>query len=199
MNKVELMYYQLANTFSDINEHLPTLRRYASECDHITEMGVRWVVSTYAFAIAKPKNFISIDIRHPGEDEWDSVWKSGQRLIEIEEYCKENNVNYKFVLGDTRKLEIEETDLLFIDTLHEYEQIKIELELHSNKAKKYIICHDTEFFKFKNETAPEVTGQSEKDNIGIWPAIVQFLDSNPNWKIHEVFTNCNGLTVLKRV
>lgn len=199
MKEVELMYEQLASSPSDINEHLPTLKRYASECDHVTEMGVRWVVSTYAFATAKPKTFVSIDIRHPSENEWNSRWGSGQRLTDIEEYCKENNINYKFILGDTRKLEIEETDLLFIDTLHEYEQLKIELELHANKAKKYIIFHDTESFKFRNETAPDIRGQSEKDKIGIWPAILEFLNSNSNWKVQETFTNCNGLTVLKRV
>ena len=199
MNNVEQMYQQLASSPSDINEHLPTLKRYAGECEHITEMGVRWVVSTYAFATAKPKTFISIDIRHPGEDEWNSKWGSGQRLIDIENYCKENQIDYKFILGDTRKLEIDQTDLLFIDTLHEYDQLKTELELHANKARKYIIFHDTESFRFRNETAPDIRGQSENDKIGIWPAISEFLQLNPQWKIHETFTNCNGLMVLKRV
>ena len=53
---IENYYNNLVNTPSDINEHLPTLRKYAEECDHITEMGVRWIVSTYAFLAAKPIN-----------------------------------------------------------------------------------------------------------------------------------------------
>ena len=44
------------NLVSDINEHLPTLKRYAEDCDHITEMGVRWLVSTIAFMMGQPKN-----------------------------------------------------------------------------------------------------------------------------------------------
>ena len=59
---LEQIYYQKCNSPSDINEHLPTLKRYADECEHITEMGVRWVVSTYAFLMSKPKKLVSIDI-----------------------------------------------------------------------------------------------------------------------------------------
>jgi hypothetical protein len=199
MNKIETMYNELVRSHSDINEHLPTLKRYAEECEHVTEMGVRWVVSTYAFAVAKPKTFISIDIRHPAEEEWDSRWKSGDRLKSIENYCKENEINYKFIQADTRKIEIEETDLLFIDTLHEYEQLKTELKLHADKARKYIIFHDTESFRFRNETDPSVQGTSNGIKLGIWPAIEEFLSDNKNWKINEVFTNCNGLTILKRI
>ena len=48
---------------SDINEHLETIKKYASECKHITEMGVRSVVSTWAFLESKPKRLVSIDIQ----------------------------------------------------------------------------------------------------------------------------------------
>jgi hypothetical protein len=201
MNSVEQSYQLLVERSSDINEHLPTLKRYAEECDHITEMGVRWVVSTFAFAVAKPKTFVSIDIIDPRSDfeNWNSVWGSGERLNSIIKYCAENNVNYSFLLSDTTKITIDETDLLFIDTLHEYNQMKTELKLHGNKAKKYLIFHDTENFKFRNERTPDVYGVSGKDKLGIWSAIEEFLIENPHWKIHELFTNCNGLTILKRV
>ena len=43
-------YYQIqCDTASDINEHLPVLKEYAQKCETITEMGVRAVVSTWAF------------------------------------------------------------------------------------------------------------------------------------------------------
>jgi hypothetical protein len=201
MNSVEQSYQLLVESSSDINEHLPTLKRYAEECDHITEMGVRWVVSTFAFAVAKPKTFVSIDIIDPRSDfeNWNSIWGSGERLNSIIKYCAENNVNYSFLLSDTTKITIDETDLLFIDTLHEYNQTKTELKLHGNKAKKYIIFHDTENFKFREERTPEVYGVSSKDKLGIWPAIEEFLTENLHWKIHEIFNNCSGLTILKRV
>ena len=34
---------------SDINEHLPTLHDYASKCESVLELGVRGVISSYAF------------------------------------------------------------------------------------------------------------------------------------------------------
>lgn len=202
MNIIETMYEYLVRVPSDINEHLPTLKRYASECDHVTEMGVRWVVSTYAFVVAKPKKLISIDIVDPRNlssetAHWNS-FRCGERLNSIIEHCSVNNIDYQFVLGDTTKIKIEETDLLFIDTLHEYDQIKKELELHGNKARKYIIFHDTVNFKNRNERTPDIYGKNSLDKIGIWPAIEEFLNSNNHWQIHEVFENCMGLTVLKR-
>ena len=45
----------VTETHSDINEHIPALINYAQQCDHITEMGVRWIVSTWAFMAASPK------------------------------------------------------------------------------------------------------------------------------------------------
>ena len=48
-------------------------------------------------------------------------------------------IDFLFTEADVLKIEIEETDLLFIDTYHAYQQIKGEFELHGNKAKKYII------------------------------------------------------------
>lgn len=195
---LEQVYSALCSASSDINEHLPTLKRYAEECDHVTEMGVRWVVSTYAFVVANPKKIISIDIIDPrnlteGTHHWDN-YRCGDRMNQIIDYCALKGIDYHFVLGDTTKIEIEETDLLFIDTLHTYNQIKTELKLHGNKARKYLIFHDTENFRFRNETGE--SGGPEK--TGIFPAIEEFLANNPHWKVHEVFTNCMGLTVLKR-
>lgn len=196
MNKIESMYNYSVKTPSDINEHLSTLKKYASECDHVTEMGVRWVVSTYAFVVAKPKTIVSIDLIDPrnlvsGTKHWDR-YECGKRLSDIVDHCLSNNINYKFILGDTTKIEIEETDLLFIDTLHTYSQLKKELELHGNKSKKYIIFHDTTSHRYINET-PEIT-----EKTGIWPAIEEFLNKNKHWKIDEIFENCNGLTILKK-
>ena len=166
-------YQQLVDTVSDINEHLPTLKKYAEECTHVTEMGVRWIVSTYAFLAARPKTMFSIDIQH----------------------CK-----YKFWQANNLEIEIEETDLLFIDTWHSYKQLKSELELHASKVKKYIILHDTVLFGTKDEL-------NSYDNLGwfngfeqkgLLPALNEFLEGNEEWVLHEVFTNNNGLTILKR-
>jgi hypothetical protein len=37
---------EISNKKSDINEHIVTMIKYGSKCEHITEMGVRGIVST---------------------------------------------------------------------------------------------------------------------------------------------------------
>jgi hypothetical protein len=179
MNRLQQTYERLCNQPSDINEHLPTLKKYADECEHITEMGVRWVVSTYALLMGKPKKLISYDINPINSEP-------------IQEMVKDVT-DFRFSVANTLDLEIEETDLLFIDTLHNYNQLKGELELHGNKAKKYIIFHDTTAFEWIGESY-----QDKVDEVGLWPAIEEFLEINTNWELHERFTNNNGLTILKR-
>ena len=60
---LQTLYESYCNYPSDINEHLPTLKKYADECDHITEMGVREGVSFVALLNGKPKKMVGIDIK----------------------------------------------------------------------------------------------------------------------------------------
>lgn len=184
-------YNQLRSTPSDINEHLPVLKRYAEECDVVVEMGVRWVVSTFAFICAKPKKLISLDIHHPNH------WGGGDVFEEAIRYCKEDSIDFSFVQSSSLDYDMPECDLLFIDTWHAYRQLRAELNLHHKKVRKYIILHDTELFCNQDETAYGPAG--EGDEVGICNAMNRFINENPDWVIHEKFKNNNGLTVLKRV
>jgi hypothetical protein len=91
-------------------------------------------------------------------------------------------------------IEIEETDLLFIDTYHCYEQLKQELNLHSGKVRKYIVFHDTYTYGRKGEN---LSYQSFEGTKGILYAIEEFLEENKNWEIvHDVDYN-NGLIIIE--
>lgn len=174
-------------TPSDINEHIDTLYNLAKECEHITEMGVRNVVSTWAFMLRDPKKLVGIDI-HTNENVG----------IASKLYPK-----WKFILGDTTKIKIEETDLLFIDTLHIYSQLKKELILHAGQVKKYIVLHDTTTYGYKDEPTdwqtPEIMQNYQLDEKkGLQPAVNEFLIDNPEWILYKEYTNNNGLTILKR-
>jgi len=48
MEYIKQKYNFLCKNKSDINEHLPTLYRYATQCQSIAELGVRGVISTWA-------------------------------------------------------------------------------------------------------------------------------------------------------
>lgn len=180
--KLESIYNQKVNTASDINEHLPTLKKYAEKCDVIVELGVRSIVSTWAFISGLPKRLISVDHVHPSQ-------YNSNDLQTVEEISKEVGVDFSFILSDSRTVELPECDLLFIDTLHTYDQIKSELSVHGSKVKKYIIFHDTITFRDNGE----ISG-----NVGIWPAIEEFMSDNPQWKLCESFDNNNGLTIIEK-
>ena len=176
-------YYLLCNTPSDINEHLPTIRKHAEECDIVVELGVRYVVSTWAFVAAKPKRLISVDIKHPSE------FGATDALDEVSAACVEQGTQFEFLLGDSRKVELPDHDLLFIDTLHTYDHLKEELAKQSVRTRKYIIFHDTVTFGNRDESG---------GGRGLNPAISEFLSVNPKWSVKHVFTNNNGLTVLQK-
>ena len=57
----------LYQTPSDINEHIPAMVKYGQECNHITEMGVRWIVSTWVWLGCAPKKLISYDVQDPSK------------------------------------------------------------------------------------------------------------------------------------
>jgi len=175
------LFEQRRNQSSDINEHLPTLKELSSECDTITEMGVRNVVSTWAFLNGYPKKLTSYDIIDPPKS----------NLQEAMDFAQANNIDFNFFQKNVLSIEIEETDLLFIDTKHTYEQLKQELEKHSNKAKKYIILHDTVTYGIR---APQWLGGGE----GLLKAIFEFLDKTDDWFIYKEYKNNNGLMILKR-
>jgi hypothetical protein len=181
-------YQQACKTPSDINEHLEVLYDLAKECTHITEMGVRSVVSTWAFMYRNPSVLIGIDLHiHPNIN------------IALNAYPK-----WKFIQADTLKIDIEPTDLLFIDTLHIYSQLKKELFKHGYKAKKYIVLHDTTTYGASDEPTdwqtPEIMENYQTENKkGLMPALNEFLEFNKEWYIYRQYTNNNGLTILKRL
>jgi cephalosporin hydroxylase len=200
MTTIASEFSRLCTTASDIWEHLPTLERYALECNHITECGVRSAVSSYAFANGLRRNpnakLIQVDI------------DGSHGIRTFQSLASKEGLNTVFYQMSDLDCPMENTDLLFIDTWHVYGHMKRELERWNSYVGKYMILHDTEVDRWVGETIRngwDGEEQSRKSGIpvheimrGIWPAVLEFLESHPEWKIHEHFSNCNGLTVLKR-
>lgn len=193
MIDIDIIYNALHKTQSDINEHFPVIKEYTEKCTHVTEMGVRFVNSTFAFLKGSPKIFRCIDLYHP------SKWNYGERLQLVEDYCKQTGIDFKFIVGDSLTTDIEETDLLFIDTLHRYHQLKNELQKHSPKVKKFIMMHDTTTYGSIDEQNYYTDFNPKENKSGLWPAIEEFLQSNSEWKLINRYHNNNGLTILERI
>lgn len=187
INKIEF----LKNTPSDINEHLQTLVDYSKECEHVTEFGVRWVISTWCFLLY-PKKIIGYDILYD------------PNIEELKNIVNEYNIDFEYRLEDVLNVDIEQTDLLFIDTLHRYNQLIMELEKHNKKVNKYIILHDTNTFARMDEGLYDHASDILKDQPiskqGLKNAIDDFLKSEDggDWFILKEYFNDNGLTILKR-
>jgi hypothetical protein len=188
---------------SDINEHLDVLNSYALKCDTILETGVRGVVSSWAFLKGLndnnkiKKKLILNDI----ED---------CNIKEIQQVCKNAKIDFEFIKKNNLDLEFSENfDLIFIDTWHVYGQLSRELAKFSKISNKFIILHDTtvdaEFgesirLKLNIDAQAKASGFTiDEISKGLWPAVEEFIGFNENWIIEKRYTNCNGLTVLKRV
>jgi hypothetical protein len=205
LEKIEERYKQLCSTSSDINEHLPTLYRYAKECESILETGVRGVVSSWALSYgllcnnSENKRILFNDIVKCD-------------IEELLESLSGFNINASCEWVNNLNLELNENfDMVFIDTWHVYGQLKRELDKFAPLTNKYIILHDTTIDEIYGETIRLMGGlnaaneQSHNSGIpvdeilkGIGPAVSEFLD-NSNWKVKEKFTNNNGLTVLEKI
>ena len=161
---------------TDIHGHLPIISELTSQCNHVTELGVGWAQSTRAF------------LRHDVElHSYEFMPQPGIR--EFFDEAKNAGRNVTLHIDDTRKVDIAETDLMLVDSLHIYEQVQKELELHASKVRKYLLFHDTTLFADRGEFGGK----------GIWPAIQEFIDSHSEWQLVERRHNNNGLTILKRV
>lgn len=178
---LEKIYTDLCNRPSDINEHLPTIRQYASGCDTFIEMGTRWCCSIYAALAGRPKKTISYDIAY------------NPAIEQVKAMAKAENLDFEFINADVLSITIPVCEVLLIDTKHNYLQLKRELALHAKNVNKYIIFHDTTTFRSKDEF-PEGSFKE-----GLWPAIEEFLMANQEWKMEKEFTNNNGLLIIKRI
>ena len=119
-------------------------------------------------------------------------------------------VRTSMAIADSRKIILpHEFDLLFIDTLHVYGQLKAELWAHQGRIRRFIVLHDTEIDGDRGEILrmgwdarkmAEDRGIKEEELLqGMGRAIREFLAEFPGWVKQSHFANNNGLTVLARV
>jgi len=203
MNPIHEKYKRLCVIRTNINEHLPNLRYYASKCQHVTECGSCGVMSSFALArglldsrAGTEKKMVLIDVK---KDETINVFA---------EDCKTSCIETVFYQESDLTCPVEETDMLFIDTWHVYGQMKRELERWSGSVKKYIVMHNTTVDEQVGENirlgqnidqVVAATGFERADvEKGLWPAIEEFLEAHPEWTLKERLTYNNGLTVLER-
>lgn len=184
LNPEELKDVTVFENRPDISMHMPALANLALHSHFILELGTaNGNGSTRAFTAGMRRNehedrlFISVDFADP--------------LIDEQE--KPDLPFWWYVIGDTTKKETVETvkkickdrlaDLIFIDTEHSYDQMKLELPIWKELASPNALWlfHDT----YMNGEYNPMTD-----------AIKEFAEANPEWEYFDLSKESNGIGML---
>ena len=98
-------------------------------------------------------------------------------------------------------LNIDECDMLFINTWNSHEIVTGMLEKFGNRAHKFIAVHNTHTYAAIDEKVNWQDFRTTRSlpNEGIIAPLINFTIKNRHWRFKEHKTNNNGLTVLERV
>jgi hypothetical protein len=161
-------------TPSTISEHWGTLVRYGRLVHTVLELGSGF--STLAW-LASAGHVTTIDVEPlPWTD----------RLVELADGKLEAHT------GSDLDFSPRKVDLLYIDTLHTYDQLRQELALHGPHA-GLIVMHDVE--SFGTADSP-LTRENHPGDRGLIPAIQEFCAAH-GYKVLEHFYNQHGLMILE--
>lgn len=178
---LEAIYRGYKNTPSAVNEHLPKLRELASKCSHVTEFGTGMGRITSALIAALPSTVATYDT-FPGE----GVIQGIQNVLS--EASTGRPVNFLPHSEDVLSIDIAETDLLVIDTIHNGEQLSAELSRHAPQVSRWIAILGTQTWQ----------NIGEGDGAGMLTAEVEFMQANPEWSTIYHTDRNNGLTILSK-
>lgn len=166
----------------DLNEHLPTLKKYSERCDYVAEITKRRE-STVGLLSGRPKRLLTFT------SEPDPLLMHHlQRASKTDEGLNESVVDIR----QGRPTEdFPEVDMLFIDDMHNGPAVRHQLQTYGPKVSKYIVFHDTEYHG--------KVGDAGAESEGILPPIREFCEQNQEWFVAEHYLKQYGLTVLSRV
>jgi hypothetical protein len=188
--KLLAKYEEMQASENDTSEFITLFQSYAAQCRH--------AISTVGFLAGLPEQLHSYDINY------------SENIKEVEDLADQNGVFFYFHLNDVLEVDIAETDLLFIDTYHSYKQLKAELTRHGNKARKWILLHDTTLFGEEGMDSP-IVGKEGMESLrlsekgmdfiprGLNHAIHEFLRANTKWRLKEKIESPWGLTILEKI
>jgi hypothetical protein len=188
---VEQVYARHCAGNTAISPHLPRLRALAEGAAVAVEFGVKRGASSSALLMGAAE-VVSYDVvATPEARQLETI--AGER--------------WQYRVEDSRGANVPGCDLLFIDSLHDYEQCSAELSAHGNKASRYLVFHDTQTFgavgadgetgKHKWTYVPG-RGSVPLNCLGIRQAIDEFMIANPAWRIVAAYPDSHGLLVLQR-
>lgn len=186
---IDAVYVRHCAGKTAIAPHLPRLRALADGLELAVEFGVKRGASSAALLLGA-KRVVSFDVVATPEARELEAAAGGRWDYRIE---------------DSRKADVPECDMLFVDSLHDYEQCAAELNYHGDKARRFIALHDTQTFwevGANGETGRKkwdyVAGRGSVplDCLGIGQAILNFMSCHRKWYVQASYPDSHGLLVL---
>ena len=141
------------------------------ECESYTELGVNQGATLAAAMLTNPIKVRAYDI---------SLKPYNFAKRHFDNYTNSNDIDYKIFEDNTLQVKLDPVDLLYIDTLHRYDHLTKELALHGDKAKKYIVFHDTHAQQ------------------GLKKAVQEYVQAHPEWSIVTDCQDSVGFMTIKR-
>lgn len=173
------LYEHQLRTSTDINEHMPYLKELASTCNHVTELSCWNNGALMALASGRPKKLISVC---PNEKpEW--------QLFHSRRLTMGDRTTFTSMLGHPLAAVIEETDLLFISTVHNGEFLLQELTRYADKVRKFIVIQNTGVYGENGDGGGK----------GLRHGVADFLERNEHWDVAHDDRKCNGIMTLIRL
>jgi hypothetical protein len=160
------VYWKMAG---DMPTRMDWLVEIFSDLDTITELGHYQGCSTAVWLKCRPKKLVTID------------YANHLPIKEYKSIADDIGVDMRVIIEDDLKIDIDYTDLLFIDTMHTEDHTYNELVKHGNKSKKYIAFHDVN---------PKIFGTQK--------GIDKWLETNKDWKTFYHDINECGFLVLEK-
>jgi len=178
VTSLDELYAKVCNEVSDVFLHCPTIREFASRCEHVTELGLNSLGVCVSIMAGQPGKFVAYGKK---KEQLDAV---------IEQLPKKmGKTHVRFMHEDPLKTQIEETDMLVIDTYHSYSQLNAELRKHGGNVKRYIVI--------VNSYAFGTVGQ-DGSSPGVMDAVSEFVDKNDKWEVVYNERKNNGLLIIER-
>ena len=175
---IEAIYQNTLNLERDSNRHMPKLRELADNCKTVTDISIRQE-SFIALAASKAEVVYSHSNEH--NTLTDHVVKLRGKFVQRLSAIPQNII------------QIQPTDLLFLNTTHTANQVSKELAVFAPSVRHYIVLHNTMIYGETGE------GHTEQAPVpGILLSVRHFMRQNPEWSVIYHSTEQFGLTVLSK-
>jgi hypothetical protein len=173
--------YNLLQKHAETNKQIYTLLRFACRCDHVTSLTMNTWESAIAFLAAEINTIRMYNLGEADSKELETYTK----------ISKELDINFQF-----RKVEedIEETDLLYINTPAEGNYRAMELTKYAKRVRKFILLPNT--VTHAHRAVPNIKLSADINPIGLVFGINHFIQNHDNWFILEHDDIEPGMTIL---